>query len=116
MKMQHVTIQTKHFEDEIAFYEKFAHLTVQHDMRGGPMDIVFMGEDEGGAMVEIISNPDVENAGGDGISMGFHAEDLEGLRSELEEAGVQVTQMISPQPGVRFFFAKDPAGVTVQFI
>ena len=32
-KMLHVTIQTNRFEEEIAFYEKEAGLTLQRDMR-----------------------------------------------------------------------------------
>ena len=32
-KMLHITIQTTRFEEEIAFYEKEAGLTLQRDMR-----------------------------------------------------------------------------------
>lgn len=116
MEMVHVTIQTARFEEETQFYEKYVGLTIKRDMRGGDMDIVFMGDEAGGTLVEIINNDTVESAGGDGISIGFHTDDIEAKRVELQMAGVQVTPVLVPSPGVKFFFAKDPAGVTVQFI
>lgn len=116
MKMEHVTIQTNKFEEEIAFYEEFAGLEIRRDMRGGEMDIVFLGSDDEGTMVEIIKNEDVEEAGGAGISIGFACGGVEETRAKLQAAGYQVTPVIVPSPGVKFFFVKDPAGVTVQFI
>ena len=42
--------------------------------------------------------------------------DTDAKRNELATAGFEPTPVISPMPGVSFFFVKDPAGVTVQFI
>ena len=41
MKMQHVTIQTNRFEEEIKFYENVVGLTIQRDNRP-EMDLVFL--------------------------------------------------------------------------
>ena len=116
MKLMHVTIQTDKFEKEIEFYEKFAGLKVMQDMRPMGKNIVFLAEDKTDTCIEIIENKDAENAGNINLSIGFHAEDTDAKRNELATAGFEPTPVISPMPGVSFFFVKDPAGVTVQFI
>ena len=60
MKMQHVTILTKNFEEEIRFYEEFAGLEVVQDARPH-MDLVFLSNGQGETRVEII------RSGGRGI-------------------------------------------------
>lgn len=42
MKLLHVTIQTSKFEDEINFYQTFAGLKIQNDMRPLGKPIVFL--------------------------------------------------------------------------
>ena len=116
MRLMHVAIQTDKFEKEIEFYEKFAGLKVMQDMGPVGKSIVFLAEDKADTCIEIIENKDAENAGNSNLSIGFHAEDTDAKRNELEAAGFEPTRVISPLPDVRFFFVKDPAGVTVQFI
>lgn len=116
MKLMHVTIQTDKFEKEIEFYEKFAGLKVMQDMRPMGKNIVFLAEDKTDTCIEIIENKDAENAGNINLSIGFHAEDTDAKRNELAAAGFDPMPVVSPMPDVRFFFVKDPAGVTVQFI
>lgn len=116
MKLMHVTIQTDKFEEEIEFYEKFAGLKVMRDMRPMEKSIVFLAEDKADTCIEIIENKDAKNAGNSNLSIGFHAEDTDAKRNELAAAGFDPTPVVSPMPDVRFFFVKDPAGVTVQFI
>ena len=130
MKMVHVTVQTARFEEEIAFYERFAGLTIQRDMRSVGKELVFLGDSEASTMVEVIripaggpdaadastGSPDAAGGGNSGISVGFQAEDLDAVRAELVAAGLEPTPLISPVPGVSFFYVRDPAGVNVQFI
>ncbi len=114
-KLLHITIQTARFEEEIEFYEKVAGLTLQRDMRP-KKDLVFLANAEGDTCVEVIRNPEAEQSGNPNLSIGFQADDVAAKREELIAAGCEVTPMISPMPGVQFFFVKDPAGVSVQFI
>ena len=116
MKMLHVTIQTNKFEEEIRFYREIVGLEITGDMRPNGKNLVFLSGVEGQTAIEIIENPEVKNAGGAGISIGFQTEDGEKKREELAAQGYEVSPMISPVPNVRFFFATDPAGVKVQFI
>ena len=115
MKMLHVTIQTSKFEEEISFYEKYVGLTIQRDMRPDK-DLVFLAEAEGDTCVEVIRKLDGFDAGNPDLSIGFKCDNIYVKREELSAAGFEVSPVICPQPEVQFFFAKDPAGVNVQFI
>ena len=58
MKMQHVTILTKYFDEEIRFYEDYAGLKIVRDMRPH-MDLVFLADGPEETKVEIIRNPEI---------------------------------------------------------
>ena len=115
MRMQHVTIQTEAFEQEIAFYEKYVGLTIARDMSAAEQPIVFLADAAGGTEVEIIRRSGAAASGSEYLSVGFHCEDLDGLRQRMADDGLTPTPFVEHGP-VRFFFVKDPAGVTVQFI
>lgn len=116
MKMMHVTIQTKNFDEEVKFYQEIIGLTIQQEMNGMGRHIVFLGDNENGTPIEIIDRPDAENSGNQFLSIGYKTENVVKMREMLIEKGYEVSEMVSPMPQIQFFFAKDPAGVTVQFI
>ena len=116
MKMQHVTIQTSRFEEEVAFYEKIVGLRIQRDMRPAGRNMVFLADGPEDTCVELIENQEAVYSGNAFLSVGFKTADVEKKRAELLELGYDPTPMREPGPGVRFFFVKDPAGVNVQFI
>ena len=116
MKLRHVTIRTEAFEKEIEFYLKYAGLTVQRDMRPMGREMVFLANSAGESEIEIIGKEGAADAGNENISLGFGCEDLDGMRARLAEDGLAPTDFVAPSPVVRFFYVKDPAGVTVQFI
>ena len=116
MKMLHVTIQTEHFEEEIQFFEKHTGLKIVQDMRELGRNMVFLANAPDETCIEIIEKPGAANAGNENISIGFCSEDVEKKREELILEGYEVTPMIIPMPNVKFFFVKDPAGVTIQFM
>lgn len=111
MKMLHVTIQTARFDEEIAFYRDIVGLTIRRDARPG-RNMVFLSDAE----IEIIADPAADDAGNAHLSVGFRSGGAEALRQALEAKGYAPTPMVSPNPSVKFFFVKDPAGVTVQFM
>ena len=115
MKMQHVTILTKYFDEEIKFYEDYAGLKIVRDMRPH-MDLVFLADGPEETKVEIIRNQEAEDSGNQFISMGFGTDDAETLREEYIAKGLETTELISPNPHVKFFYVMDPAGVRVQFV
>lgn len=112
----HVTIQTDKYDEELEFYEKTAGLQVIRDMRSMGRKMVFLADADGDMEIEIIGNPNAVSAGNQHLSIGFQAENLQALYDALTAAGMDVSPMVEPAPHVRFFFVKDPAGVSVQFM
>ena len=114
MKMKHVTINTAKMEESIQFYKEIVGLEMKVDMRGMGAPIVFLADGDD-PCIELIENP-VQAYSGAGISIGFHAADVEAKRAELEEKGFAPTPIIQPNSNTKFFFIKDPNGVMIQFI
>ena len=115
MKMLHVTIQTNHFEEEVRFFQDYVGLKIHRDMRPG-RNMVFLADAPGDTNIEIIDNAEATDAGNANLSVGFQSENVEQMREQMLAAGFDVTPMISPNPHVKFFFVKDPAGVRIQFM
>ena len=112
--MKHITINTAKMEESLQFYKEIAGLEMKVDMREMGAPIVFLADGDD-PCIELIENP-AQAYSGAGISIGFHAEDVEGKRTELEAKGFAPTPIIQPNPNTKFFFIKDPNGVTIQFI
>ena len=115
MKMLHVTIQTKFFQEEMDFFLNHVGLKIDRDMRPFGRNMVFLNNGEGETCIEIIEN-NSDFAGNENLSVGFLTEDLEKKREELIADGFEPTPMITPAPNVKFFFMTDPAGVKIQFM
>ena len=116
MKMLQVTIRTNKFEEELAFYKEIVGLKIVRDLREKGRGIVFLADSEGDTCIEIINTPDADDAGNRFLSVGFDSGDADKMREKLIALGMEVSPIESPAPYVRFFFVKDPAGVTVQFM
>ena len=80
MKLVHVTIQTKHFEETIKFYQDIAGIKIQSKI-AGPKNIVFLADSADDTKVEIIQCEEADNNGNPNISMGFKTEDVEGNKN-----------------------------------
>lgn len=116
MKMFHVTIQTEKFEDELQFYMDTIGLKVITDMRPLGRNMIFLADQEGDTEIEIIENPAAKPIENGFLSVGFKTDDVLKKYEELKASGIAVSPMMKPAPNVQFFFVKDPAGVSVQFM
>ena len=116
MKMLQVTIRTSKFAEELAFYRDIVGLKIVRDLREKGRAIVFLADVEGDTCIEIIDTPGGDDASNWLLSIGFDSGDVEKMREKLIETGMEVSPIESPVPYVRFFFVKDPAGVTIQFM
>lgn len=118
MKFLWTSLFIKDLDASVKFYEDVVGLTVENRFQGGPdTEIAFMKSAEAVTKVELICRKGVENRQGDpGITIGFACDHVEKRREELKKAGYEVSEMISPHPGTKFFFVKDPDGISVQFV
>ncbi|MDI9493533.1 MAG: VOC family protein [Bacillota bacterium] len=115
MKFLWCTINVKDMEESIRFYEEVVGLKVVNRFSAGPTEIAFLGEGE--TKVELIHDgSDKWQGNKTGISLGFEAESLDGMMELVKEKGIEITGgPFQPGPDFRFFFIKDPNGVTIQF-
>ena len=116
MHIDHITIRTSKLEGSIDFYEKVAGLRIVRDLRKVGSQIVFLADADGDTRIELIEGPAGQGYCGSGISIGFHTNDAAGYRETLLKDGLQASEIISPNPSVRFFFTADPNGVQIQFV
>ncbi len=114
MSINFATIHTRDQEKSIEFYRDVLKMHIAGDMRPGK-PIVFMESEEAGLQIELIQDPDHAYSGS-GISLGYKVADVDAARNEMKEAGLDPSDIISPAPGVRFFFIKDPDGVEIEVI
>lgn len=114
MFIPHITIYTATLEESVKFYSEVLHLQVVADQRPNA-PIVFLANNKGETCVELILDPANAYNGG-GIAIGFETSDVCAERTRMEALGLNPTPFISPNPRVKFFFIKDPNGVTVQLI
>lgn len=116
MKFAHVSIFAKDMEESLKFYQEVVGLKIIRSMKDNPLHpVVFLANEAGDTCVEIIWEEKRTYEGG-GISLGFITDDADIKRAKLIEQGYKPTPMISPGPGTRFFFIKDPSGVEIQFV
>ena len=68
--------------------------------------------------IELIWDKNKESCDmGKDISLGFVVDSVDKQITLLKEKGVQIlTEPISPNPNIRFFFALDPNGLKIQFV
>ncbi len=118
MKYLWTSLFVKDLEKSIDFYEKVTGLKVARRFQGGPgTEIAFMQSEDTETKVELICNGHApETKDGAGVSLGFLTSEIEARQAEMKAAGYEPTDIVSPQPGTKFFFIKDPDGLAVQFV
>ena len=114
MKIAHITINTTKLDESVRFYQNVLGLEIVGDLRqGGGMSIVFLSSAAEEASIELIENED-EPYSGTGLSIGFHTDGVDAAYERVQKIGLRPSPMISPKPGVKFFFIEDSNGVKIQ--
>lgn len=111
------TLNVRNLEESVQFYTKIIGLEVESEMNAGPdMKIVFLGKGE--TQIELICNSNNKeiNIGND-ISWGFEVESLDEQLELVKDNGIKVEAgPTQPTPKVKYFFIKDPNGLTIQLV
>jgi len=115
MKYVWTTIMVKDLEKSLEFYRDFIGLKVNRRFASGPnQEIVFLGDGE--TEVELIENKQESFTAGNAISLGFAVESLDETIKLLKEKSINiVSEIIEPNPTIKFIYVLDPNGVKVQF-
>lgn len=117
MKFCWCTLTVRDLEESLLFYKEIVGLEEKRRFKAGPdTEIAFLGNGE--TEIELLhhSNKQACDMGKD-ISLGFYVDSLETQIQLLKDKGVRIlSEPISPNPSIRFFFAEDPNGLKIQFI
>ena len=113
------TLHVRDLDASLRFYQEVVGLIVRRRFGAAPgSQMVFLGAEGDSAEIELISDgKDQPKDMGSDVSIGFDVKSLDDQIALVREKGVAITGgPVSPNPHVRFFFVKDPDGLTVQFV
>jgi lactoylglutathione lyase len=117
MKFCWTTLTVNNLEESVRFYQEIVGLPISKRYPAGPgVEICFLGDGE--TKVELIHNPNQKAATNvQGVSLGFEVNSLDEKIKFIQEKGLKVADgPFQPNPHIKFFFVKDPNGVSVQFV
>ncbi|NLC76395.1 MAG: VOC family protein [Clostridia bacterium] len=111
------TVYVRDLEESLRFYQDIVGLTVDRRFPAGPgMEIVFLGDGE--TKLELIANQEIKEVSiGPHISLGFKVDSLDEQLAFVKDKGIPIQSgPFQPNPNTRFFFIRDPNGLTIQFV
>lgn len=117
MKFCWTTITVNDMEASLKFYQEIVGLFLNRRFTAGPsVEISFLGD--GGTEVELICDPNHPAPGNvEGVSLGFEVDSVDKMIEFIKEKGLEVASgPFQPNPHIKFFFVKDPNGVSIQFV
>jgi lactoylglutathione lyase len=110
------TLRVKNLDESIKFYTEVIELEVVNSFKTGTVEIAFLGKGETKIELICIDESDDINIGND-ISWGFEVKSLDNALAVMKEKGIEIdSEPIQPNPYVRYFFVKDPNGMSIQLV
>lgn len=117
MKYCWTTFYVTDMDESLRFYQEIVGLSLIRRSKLSPeIELAFMGSGE--TQIELICDTSVKTIKhSDSISLGFQCESLEELITVLNKKKiVKLSEIIQPNPFIRFFYVLDPNGVKIQFV
>lgn len=117
MSFCHVTLTVKDLDASICFYTEVLGLPIDRRYHSGTdTEIAFLGSGE--TKVELIHYENQSDAMiGNGVSIGFSVESVTEKLASIKGSGIPVvSDIVQPNPHVRFFYVTDPDGFRVQLL
>ncbi len=114
------TIHTRDIEKSLLFYEVILELEITRRFgKGLDLEVIFLADKSSGTEIELICNKNkFDNLSfSEYISLGFITKSVDETVKKLEIHGFKFdSEILSPAPHLKFFFAYDPSGVKIQII
>lgn len=117
MKFLWCTLHVRDLEKSLTFYREVVGLELRRRFGEAPGPVFAFLGGEGGEVELIADGRDRPSDMGEGISLGFEVRSLDEMMAFVKERGIPILgDPVQPNPHVRFFFVKDPDGLTIQFV
>lgn len=116
MKLNFITFMVRDIEKSTAFYKELAGLQVVRRLSPEAGEIVFLANEKGETMLELIEFEGAEKVTARGMVLSFTAKgSLEELREKAAALGYSPSEIIALGPKPRHFTVFDPDEITVEF-
>lgn len=116
MKLNYITIMVRNLSDSLKFYKELAGLKELRKIELPHGNIVFLANNEGETMLELIEMPDSEKVQTKGMVISFTVEDeLETVHDKALAFGYKPSDIIEHAPKPKHFTVKDPDEMIIEF-
>ncbi len=116
MKLNFITFMVRDIKKSSAFYQELAGLQVVRRISPEDGEIVFLANEEGDTMLELVEFEKAEKITTKGMFMSFSADtELEKLREKAIALGYSPSEIFDKGPKPTYFNVPDPDGVIVEF-
>lgn len=116
MKLNYITFMVRDIKKSIAFYQDLVGLQIVNRINPGVGEIVFLANEKGETMLELIEFAGVEKVETKGMIVSFLAKtDLEELREKAITLGCSPSEIIAKGPKPKHFTVIDPDEIVIEF-
>lgn len=116
MKLSYITIMVRNLSDSLKFYKELVGLKELRKIELPHGNIVFLANNEGETMLELVEIPDSEKVQINGMVISFSAKDeLETVHDKALALGYNPSNIIEHAPKPKYFTVKDPDEMTIEF-
>lgn len=116
MKLNFITFMVRDIKKSVVFYQELAGLQIVNRMSIESGEIVFLANEKGETMLELIEFEGVEKVVTKGMVLSFSAKcELEELRDKALTLGHFPSEIIAAGPKPKHFTVTDPDGIVVEF-
>ena len=115
MKLNYITIMVRDLEKSLDFYCKLLSLKVVRELNPPQGRIVFVAEQKGDTMLELIQFDQVEKVTASGLVISFLAKKpLTELKEKAQAMGYLTSDVLSQPPKPAHFTVTDPDGLIIE--
>jgi lactoylglutathione lyase len=115
MHLYQLIMRVRDIEKSVKFYEEFIGLKILKRISQAEWELAFLADQEGATQIELVCMPDGVKVETKGLTFCFQTEDLDGVRKQAQEWGLNPSEIRNPDPENRYFYVYDPDGNSVEF-
>lgn len=115
MHLYQLIVRVRDIDRSIRFYETFVGLKMQRRVSHGDVELAFLANEAGATIIELVSIPAGDKAEAKGLTIVFHAEDLDAVRERAMAWDLNPSDIRNPDPENRYFYVYDPDGLSIEF-